>query len=155
MTQSFENISPLFKAQNQSDWAKLESEIIHAKNILNSPVDMSLLLKYNKEISISGMTQYFFLFPSYSFILYPANSDMKKIGDNYISNLYNKIRNKDYDFLETIENANYEPFLIGEKLNPPGSDINFIKQYYHKVKTLELPMPLTNENWVIGIWKPN
>ena len=155
MTQSFENISPLFKAQNQSDWAKLESEIIHAKNILNSPVDMSLLLKYNKEISISGMTQYFFLFPSYSFILYPDNSDMKKIGDNYISNLYNKIRNKDYDFLETIENANYEPFLIGEKLNPPGSDINFIKQYYHKVKTLELPMPLTNENWVIGIWKPN
>jgi len=154
-TQSLENLKSDLAPVNLSDWKKLEDRISNSKIILNSPLDVSILLDQNKPIAMSGHTQFYFLFPSERFFLFPDPQLMLREGEKYIQNMAEKVRNKEYDFLETIENDNYEKFLIGERLNRAQPDQKFISSFYHMVEVLTIPMPHTNEVWKIGIWEPN
>ena len=153
ITQSFENLKS--DLAPVSDWKKLENRITNSKIVLNSPLDVSILLDQNKPIAMSGHTQFYFLFPSERFFLFPDPQLMQLEGEKYIRNMTEKVRNKEYDFLETIENVNYEKFLIGERLDRTQADQKFIMSYYHPVELLTIPMPHTNEVWKIEIWEPN
>ena len=155
ITQSFENLKSDLAPVNLSDWKKLENRITNSKIVLNSPLDVSILLDQNKPIAMSGHTQFYFLFPSERFFLFPDPQLMQLEGEKYIRNMTEKVRNKEYDFLETIENVNYEKFLIGERLDRTQADQKFIMSYYHPVELLTIPMPHTNEVWKIEIWEPN
>jgi hypothetical protein len=155
LTQTYENLKPdLLPFENQ-DWLKLEARISKAKLVLNSPLDVSLLIEQGKPIAMSGYTQYFFMYPSKPFFLYTDPEKIKPEGQIFLGQIVSKIKNKEYDFLETIQNENYEIFLLGERLNPSQSDPRFISDYYHLVETLTIPMPHTFEEWKIGIWEPN
>jgi hypothetical protein len=155
LTQTYQNLKPDFLPFENPDWLKLEARISKAKLVLNSPLDVSILIEQGKPVAMSGFTQYFFLYPSKSFFQSMDIEKMKAEGMLYVSQIASKIRNKEYDFLETIQNENYEIFLIGSRLNPLQSDPSFISDYYHLVETLTLPMPHSFEEWKIGIWEPN
>jgi hypothetical protein len=155
LTHTYENLKPDFLPFESSDWLKLEARISSAKQVLNSPLDESILIEQGKPIAMSGYTQYFFMYPTQPFFLFPDPERIKVAGELYIDQIASKVMNKEYDFLETIQNENYEKFLIGERLNPAQSDPSFISDYYHLAETLTLPMPPTFEVWKIGIWEPN
>ena len=155
ITQSVENLKPDFASFDRTNWEKLETMISQSKEVLNSPVDVSILIDQNKPITISGHTQYYFLFPTKRFFLFPDLDLMRIEGEKFTEQIGQKIKNKEYDFLETIENDNYEKFLIGERLDKYQSDQKFISGYYHIVEILTIPMMHTNEVWKIGIWEPN
>ena len=155
LTHSYENLKPDFLSFESQDWLKLEARISKARLVLNSPLDVSILIEQGKPIAMSGFTQYYFMYPSKSFFLSIDIEKMKEEGQFYIGQIVSKIKNREYDFLETIQNENYEIFLIGERLNPPQSDPSLISDYYHLVETLTLPMPHSLEEWKIGIWEPN
>jgi len=155
LTQTYENLKPNFASYDVKDWFKLETRISNSKQILNSPLDMSILIEQDKPIAMSGQTQSFFIFPLKHLFLYPDPALMQKESERYINGIANKIKSKEYDFLETIENENYEKLLIGERLNKTQSNQNFISLYYHLSEILTIPMPQTNEVWKIGIWEPN
>jgi hypothetical protein len=155
LTQSYENLKTDFLLFESPEWLKLEARISKSNQILNSPLDVSILIDQGKPIAMSGNTQFFFLYPTKPFFLYTDPEKIREEGNNYLGQIVSKIKNKEYDFLETMQNENYELFLIGERLNPPQSDISLISGYYHLVETLAIPMPHTYENWKIGIWEPN
>ena len=155
LTQSYENLKPDFLPFENPDWLKLEARISKAKLVLNSPLDISILIEQGKPVAMSGLTQYYFMYPTKPFFLYMDPEKMKEEGQLYLGQIVSKIKNKEYDFLETIQNENYEIFLIGERLNSPQSDPSFISDYYHLVDSLTIPMPHTFEEWKIGIWEPN
>lgn len=155
MTQTIENLKPDFMPFDLTDWNKLETRISSSTQVLNSPLDVSILLDQNKPIAISGHTQFYFLFPNKRFFLFPDPILMRMEGEKFISQMASKIRGREYDFLETIENDNYEKFLIGERLDQSQSNQKFISAYYHQVEILTIPMAHTNEIWKIGIWEPN
>jgi hypothetical protein len=155
LTQTYENLKPDFLPFESPDWLKLEARISKAELILNSPLDVSLLIEQGKPIAMSGYTQYFFMYPSKPFFLFTNPEKIKEEGQFYLGQIVNKIKNREYNFLETIRNENYEIFLIGERLNPPQSDPSFISEYYHLVETLTIPMTHSFEKWKIGIWEPN
>jgi hypothetical protein len=155
LTQSIENLKSDLAPVNLADWKKLENRISNSKIILNSPLDVSILLEQNKPVAMSGHTQFYFLFPTKRFFLFPDPQLMQMEGEKYIQSMAKKVKNKEYDFLETIENENYEKFLIGERLDRLQVDQKFIMAYYHAVEMLTIPMPHTNEVWKIGIWEPN
>ena len=149
------NLKPDFLPFENPDWLKLEARISKAELVLNSPLDVSILIEQGKPVAMSGFTQYFFLYPSKLFFLSTDIEKMKEEVNIYLGQIVSKIKNKEYDFLETMQNENYELFLIGDRLNPPQSDLSLISGYYHLVETLTIPMPHTYENWKIGIWEPN
>jgi len=155
LTHTYENLKPDFLPFESPDWLKLEARISKAKLVLNSPLDVSILIEQGKPVAMSGFTQYYFLYPTKPFFLYTDPEKMKEEGQIYINQIVTNIKNRDYDFLETIQKENYEIFLIGARLNPPQSDLSFISGYYHLVETLTLPMPQTLDEWKIGIWEPN
>ncbi len=155
LTQSIENLKSDLVPVDLADWKKLENRISNSKFVLNSPLDVSILLDQNKPIAMSGHTQFYFLFPSERFFLFPDPQLMQLEGEKYTRNMAEKVRNKEYDFLETIENDNYEKFLIGERLDRTQADQKFITVYYHAVEMLTIPMPHTNEIWKVSIWEPN
>ena len=155
-TNTYMNLNIDFQSFYTPDWGKLESRISAAKLILNSPLDVSILIKEGKPIAMSGFTQYYFIYPTKLLFLSQNTIEKMKVeGSKYIDNIANRIRNKNYDFLETIQNDGYEIFLLGESTKPPLSDLRFISNYYHMVETLYIPMPHSYENWKIGIWEPN
>ena len=157
LTHSYENLKPDLLPFESPDWLKLETRISKSEQVLNSPLDVSILIEQGKPIAMSGFTEYYFLFPTQPFFLYPDPEKMKKEGQLYLGQISSKIKKRGYDFLETIQNEDYEIFLIGDKFNFPQSDPRFIplSDYYHLVETLTLPMPHSFEEWKIGIWEPN
>jgi hypothetical protein len=154
-TQGIDNLKVDFLPFGKNDWLKLESYVLKSDRILNSPLDVSILIEQKKEVAISGYTQYFFMYSKAPFFLYPDSEKINQEGLKYLNEISRNITDKKYDFLETIQNDNYEPLLLGERLNISQSNGDFIRKYYHLVETLTLPMPHTYEEWKIGIWKPN
>jgi hypothetical protein len=155
ITQSYENLKSDFLPFESPDWLKLKALISDSNQVLNSPLDVSILIEQKKPIAMSGFTQYYFLSSSKPFFLYTDPEKIKEQGQIYLGKIADKIINKEYDLLETFQNENYELFLIGERLNPSQSDPSFISEYYHLAETLNLPMPHSLEEWKIGIWEPN
>jgi len=151
---SYENLKPDFLNFDSPDWVKLNNYVMNSKEILNSPLDVSFLIEQEKPVAISGFTQYFFIYPKEPFFLMKEPQKLKDEASKYIKNIAGKIENKNYDFLETFQNEDYDLFLIGDKLNYPESDLNFISKYYHLVDFLYIPMPHSFEFWKMGIWKP-
>ena len=155
LTHTYENLKPDLLPFESPDWLKLEARISKAELVLNSPLDVSLLIEQGKPVAMSGYTQYYFLYLDKPFFLHTDLEKMKEEGQLYIGQIVSKIKNREYDFLETIQRENYDIFLIGARLNPPQTDLSFISDYYHLVETLTIPLPHTLDEWNIGIWEPN
>lgn len=156
ITQTYENLKPYFLPFDSNDWQKLEARISRAEAVLNSPVDVSILIDQGKPVALSGSTQSFFYKPPTSALfIFPDIKEYYKQGQYYLEQIAAKVKNKEYDFLETIENENYETFHFANRFDPNQSNIDFISDYYHKVDTLTIPMPTTFQEWKIGIWEPN
>jgi len=149
-------LKPDFTSFSSNDWQKLEERIEKADQILNSPLDVSLLLKNDKVVTTSGLTQYSFYYPAQPFFLYPSPEKMKEEGAKYINRIKTKIMNQEYDFLETFETNWGSTFAIGvRRLDPAMTDQDLISIYYHRSETLVFNMPHTYQVWKIGIWEPN
>jgi len=155
ITQSYENLKPDFSTFKNSDWQKLDQRITKADQILNSPLDVSLLLDHGKQVAMSGLTEYYFTYPSQPFFLYADAEQMRLEGNLYISRIVEKITSKKYDFLETFQVQGTSVFTIGARLDSTLSDEQFISQYYHLSEILDFNMPHTYQEWEIGIWMPN
>ena len=155
ITQSYENLKPDFSTFNNSDWQKLDQRITKADQILNSPLDVSLLLDHGKRVTMSGLTEYYFTYPSQPFFLFADAEKMRLEGNLYMKEIAEKITSKEYDFLETIQVQKTSVFTFGARLDSTLSDEQFISQYYHLSEILTLNMPHTYQNWEIGIWVPN
>jgi len=152
-TQAFENLTPDFKSFNDPDWNKLEHYIHNSEKILNSPIEISLLIAQGKTVEYSGNTLYYFLFPFQPSNFWPDPEKLIQVGDAYVAHVAQGIINNEYDLVVNIVNENYG-FFVG-KLDPMLSNEAFLTKYYHSIDTITITMPHTYELWEIGIWKPN
>jgi hypothetical protein len=153
MTQALVNFSPDFKSFHDPDWKRLEQYIQNSEKILNSPVEISLLIAQGKTVGYSGNTLYYFLFPPQPSYFWPDPEKLIRVGDAYVTHVAKGIINGEYDLVVNIVNENYG-FFVGN-LDPMLSNEAFLTKYYHPIDTMTISMPHTLEEWDLQLLEPN
>ena len=137
--------NPLFLQQTDSkDWAGLYRSIDDSRNILNSPVLISEMLRLGIPPVDSGQTQYF-----YTIDPFPDN---KLLGPNY-----QIVRSVGLQYQETIHqsviDAKYDRIYLTPLLK------NFLvpvdmSRYYYRTNTFVVNMPQTDQDLTVEVWEP-
>jgi hypothetical protein len=154
LPQSYRNLKPDFVTFHNDDWEILDQRVAHASQILNSPLSVSLLLDHEKPVTISGLTEYYYFSdPTQQFILFADTEKIFLQGRLFVDGIVEKIKSKEYDFLETFQVQGTSLFTIGSRLDENLSDEEFISQYYHLTEILTFNMPHARQQWKIGIWE--
>ncbi len=133
----------LLEQKDSMAWARLFQYVDQSKNILNSPVIASEMVRIGLQPVDSGQTEYFYHVKPYP--------DDKLIGPNY-----DEVKAAGKQFKDSIHNSvtrgNYDAIIIseGENFFVPSD----IAQYYVRVDSLTVLMPQSSEQWNLEVWKP-
>jgi hypothetical protein len=137
--------NPVFLQQkDSSQWAILYQYVDSSKQILNSPVITSEMIRVGMTPVDSGQTEYFYGITPYakSKLISLSYDTVNGDGLQYKYSIRNLVIKTEYD--KIIVTAGYYSFAP-----------RFTSLYYSRVNTLTIPMPQTDQQWTIEIWEPN
>jgi hypothetical protein len=138
-------LNPLFLHQRDSkDWTRLYQYVSGSKQILNSPLIVSEMIRLRMQVFDSGVSADY-----YSIKPYPVNI---LIGPTYDAV---QAQGKQYSYIinEKIKNLEFDRLILTEgdyRLYP----YNLIERYYAKVSSLPVDLPQTGQYWTIDVWEP-
>ena len=141
---SWVRFNPAFLQQaNSPEWATLYQYVDNSKQILNTPIITSELIRVGITPVDSGQTEYFYDIKPYidNRLLGPNYDDVKQNGIQYKALIHNSVINAQYDRI----------FTTGELRSFAPTDMG---KYYSQVRTLEISMPQVDQQWIVGIWEP-
>jgi hypothetical protein len=138
-------MNPLFLDQRDSkEWARLYQYVDNSRQILNSPLIVSEMIRLGMLPYDSGQTSAYYHIKPYpdNILLGPSYEVVQAQGQQYSRIINEKIKNQDFDRLILTE-GDYSLYPY-----------NLIERYYTKVTSLNLELPETFQRWTIDIWEP-
>lgn len=134
---------PGFGCENRASWEELESFVQKHDNILASPLLSAMLLKNNKRIYDTGLTEFFenYSDSKIAALFYPDNDRLKSTFDNFQHDIRMQIQNQKFDAL--ILTRERERFVNVEAM-----------EKYKLVKTIHICLPHTMQEWDLDIFLP-
>ncbi len=136
--------NPDFLQQAHSnDWATLYQYVDGSKQVLNTPVITSELVRVDIVPVDSGQTEYYYELKPYADnkLLGPNYDVVKQNGTTYKNLVRRSMVNAEYSYI--IIKAGDHIFMTGDRA-----------KYYSLIQTLTIPMPQVDQQWNVEIWKP-
>ena len=127
------------------EWERLYQSLRTSRQVLNSPVLVSEMIRLGMLPTDSGQSEYYFNitpYPSNPFA--PDYKAVEKQGVDYLRSIRTRVSNQKYDQVMITFNKGFTPFA-GRAL---------IDKYYDRFELIPISMPQTNQEWTIEISKP-
>lgn len=135
---------PGFNCENEKEWNELESLTKEHKHILSSPVLSVTLLRNNKQIYDSGLTEYFYTGDDNNITSFFYNNEEKR------KRLYDDLKN---EITKDVQQHNFDLIIFArgyERFVRKG----ILSENYKLEKTITLCLPHTMQKWELDVYKP-
>lgn len=136
--------NPGFLQQAHSnDWATLYQYVDGSKQVLNTPVITSELVRVGIVPVDSGQTEYYYQIMPYANnkLIGPNYDVVKQNGSQYKNLIHRSVKNTEYSWI--IVTAGDHLFKTGDWV-----------KYYSRIRTLTVAMPQVDQRWTLEIWGP-
>lgn len=127
------------------EWERLYQSLRNSRQVLNSPVLVSEMIRLGMQPVDSGQSEYYYSTPPYpSNPFAPDYKAVDKQGMDYLRSVRTKVSNQKYDQVMITFDKGFTPFA-GQGL---------IDKYYDQVELIPISMPQTDQTWTVEISKP-
>ena len=136
--------NPDFLQQAHSnDWTTLYQYVDGSKQVLNTPVITSELVRVGIVPVDSGQTEYYYQIMPYANnkLIGPNYDVVKQNGSQYKNLIHRSVKNTEYSWI--IVTAGDHLFKTGDWV-----------KYYSRIRTLTVAMPQVDQRWTLEIWGP-